>query len=93
MEFNKCSRCGNFYLSEGNVCPKCTTKDNLEFSKFKTYIDENGLNENLDAISGETGISVKNINRFLGYECFGELSQKIGNMGVEKNQKIGKINL
>ena len=93
MEFNKCSRCGNFYLSEGNVCPKCTSKDNLEFSKFKTYIDENGLNENLDIISGETGISVKNINRFLGYECFGELSNKIENINVDKNQKIGKINL
>ena len=68
MEFNKCSRCGTFYLSEGNVCPKCSTTDGFEFSTFKSYIKENGLNESLDTISGETGISVKNLNRFMGYE-------------------------
>ena len=68
MEFNRCSRCGNFYLSIDNVCPKCLAKDNLEFSTFKNYIEENGLNNSLNDISGETGISVKNLNRFLNYE-------------------------
>lgn len=67
MDFNKCSRCGNFYLSEGNVCPKCSNQDNLEFKTFQNYIQENGLPTNLDTIACETGISVKNINRFLGY--------------------------
>ena len=43
MEFKKCTRCGNFYVSEGNVCPRCTAKDNMEFSTFKTYIQENGF--------------------------------------------------
>ena len=65
MEFNKCSRCGNFYVSNDNVCPKCSAKDNLEFSTFKSYVEENGLTQNLDTISGATGITVKNINRFL----------------------------
>ncbi len=68
MEFNKCARCGSFYLSNGNVCPKCSSKEKLEFSTFKNYIEENGLNENLDIISTQTGISVKNLNRFLTYE-------------------------
>ena len=68
MEFNRCSRCGNFYLSQGNVCPKCSAKDNLELSTFKTYLQENGLNSSLENISGQTGISVKNLNRFLNYE-------------------------
>ena len=68
MEFNRCSRCGNFYLSNGNVCPKCSPKDNLEFSTFQSYVQENGLDNSLDAISGDTGISVKNLNRFIGYE-------------------------
>ena len=54
MEFNKCSRCGNFYLSNDDVCPKCQPKDTLEFETFKSYIEE-------------TGISSKNINRFLNY--------------------------
>lgn len=67
MEFKKCSRCGNFYVSDGIVCPKCTPKDNFEFSTFKSYIAENGSNQSVDAISGATGISVKNLNRFLEY--------------------------
>lgn len=67
MEFNKCSRCGNFFVSNDDVCPKCKTKDTLEFETFKTYIAENGITNNLDILSSETGISVKNINRFLDY--------------------------
>ena len=67
MEFNRCSRCGSFYVSEGNVCPKCSTKDGYEFKTFTNYIKENGLDNSLDTISGETGIAVKNLNRFLGY--------------------------
>ena len=87
MEFNKCARCGNFYLSEGNVCPNCKTKDSLEFSTFKNYVQENGLGGGVEDISGKTGISVKNINRFLGYEGFGEYSDKLGNISL-KNGKI-----
>ena len=79
MEFNKCSRCGSFYLSEGNVCPKCSTKDGFEFSTFKSYIKENGLDESLDTISSQTGISVKNLNRFMGYDEFKEYSHNLKN--------------
>ncbi len=68
MEFNRCSRCGSFYLSQDSVCPKCLAKDNLEFSTFKNYIEENGLNNSLNDISDQTGISPKNLNRFLSYE-------------------------
>ena len=75
MEFNKCSRCGNFYISNGNVCPKCSGKDNFEFSTFKTYIEENGFENSLETISGDTGISVKNLNRFLGYEGLEGISE------------------
>ena len=67
MDFNRCSRCGSFYLSQDSVCPKCLAKDNLEFSTFQSYIEENGLDNSLSEISGETGISVKNLNRFLSY--------------------------
>ena len=70
MEFNRCTRCGGFYVSQGDVCPKCITKDNLELGNFKTYVQENGLSNSLDTISGETGISVKNLNRFISYGGF-----------------------
>lgn len=68
MEFNKCSRCGNFYLSNDDICPKCRPKDTLEYKTFKSYIEENGITANLDVLSNETGISPKNINRFLNYD-------------------------
>lgn len=84
MDFNRCSRCGNFYLSEGDVCPKCSAKDNLEFSTFKNYVEENGLNDTLGNISGQTGISVKNLNRFLGYK---EISDNLGN-NIENNLNL-----
>lgn len=77
MEFKKCSRCGNFYLSEGYVCPRCSAKDNREFSTFKNYIEENGLGNNLDIVSSETGISLKNINRFLDYPNVDNLNKNI----------------
>lgn len=94
MEFNKCARCGSFYVSEGNVCPNCKTKDNLEFSTFKTYIQENGLNSNIQTISGATGISSKNISRFLGYEGFDGFSDKLGNININKiSNKTKKTNL
>lgn len=80
MEFKKCSRCGNFYVSEGFVCPKCSPKDNFEFSTFKSYIAENGLGDSLDTISNKTGISVKNLNRFMEY-----------NNGINENQKLDNI--
>ncbi len=89
MEFNRCSRCGSFYISEGNVCPKCSTKDGFEFSNFKSYVQENGLENSLDTISGETGISVKNLNRFLEYEEFKGFKNTLKN----KTKNINNINL
>ena len=65
MNFKKCTRCGTFYISENDVCAKCSCKDGLEFSTFKTYIEENGVENSLDIIAGQTGISTKNLNRFI----------------------------
>lgn len=80
MEFNKCSRCGNFYISNDEVCPKCKTKDTLEFETFKSYIEQNGINQNLDIISCETGISVKNINRFLNKASY---NNSLNNLNIK----------
>ena len=85
MEFNKCSRCGGFYISKGNVCPKCLTKDNFEFSTFKNYVQENGFEQPLDFIATQTGISTKNLNRFVEYSEFQEYKNEIlnGNLGED----------
>lgn len=67
MDLNKCNRCGAFHTNEGDVCPKCAEKDNLELSTFKSYIEENGLSS-IDTIATQTGIAQKNINRFIEYQ-------------------------
>ena len=90
MELNRCSRCGNFYVAEGNVCPKCSTKDGFEFSTFKTYIQENGLEDSLNTISNDTGISVKNLNRFLGYQEFQDYQKKLASID-ELTNTIGEL--
>ena len=79
MEFKKCERCGCFYASNDNVCYNCLTKDRYEMSKFKNFINENNLNEinSLNDISYKTGISGKNLNRFLSYEDFNDIANKI----------------
>lgn len=94
MEFNKCSRCGSFFVSQGDICPKCSVKDGFELSTFKSYLQENGFGESLDTISGQTGISVKNLNRFIGYDEFKEYRKEFsdnlkngnnGNNGITFN--------
>ena len=67
MELNKCSRCGAFHTNPSDVCPKCAGKDSLELSTFKSYIEENGFSS-IDTIATQTGISQKNVNRFIGYQ-------------------------
>lgn len=69
MELVKCSRCGNFYTNQGYVCANCLSKDNAELSQFKNFIEENGIEVNsLSQVSAQTGITEKNLNRFLNYE-------------------------
>jgi len=87
MELKKCNRCGGFYATEGNVCPKCTDKDNLELSTFKNYIERNGVSS-IDEMSVGTGISSRNINRFIdieGITCAEANENNIGNNGITLN--------
>lgn len=80
MEFNKCNRCGAFYMSEGTVCPKCSPKDALELATLKNYIEENGFSS-IDVVSAGTGISAKNLNRFLNVDEIVDLGN-IGNNNI-----------
>ena len=87
MELNKCSRCGAFHASEGDVCPKCAGKDSLELSTFKSYIEENGFSS-IDTIATQTGIAQKNVNRFMGYqgiEVSEEQTENLAGSGVVLN--------
>lgn len=87
MELNKCSRCGAFHVNSGDVCPKCTGKDSLELSTFKSYIEENGVSS-IDTIATKTGIAQKNVNRFIGYQGIDvpeEQNESLAGSGVVLN--------
>jgi len=70
MEFNKCSRCGAFYTTSNNVCPNCEPKDNCDQLKLRTFLEENALPSSIEALSTDTGISIKNLNRYLSNNDF-----------------------
>ena len=65
MELNKCKRCGAFFSTSDSVCPNCKTKDISDLSRLKGFLLENDLPSSMDVLSYETGISIKNLNRFL----------------------------
>lgn len=65
MVIKKCSRCGGFFSSEETVCKNCIPKDKAEISKLKNFFESASNNNTINDISYSTGISEKNINRFL----------------------------
>lgn len=70
MQFNKCSRCGCFFVSSGDVCPNCQPKDNFEMRKLKNFLEESDTNCSMESISYDTGISMKNLNRYFSKDSF-----------------------
>lgn len=70
MQFNKCSRCGCFYTNSGDVCPNCMPKDNFEMNKLKIFLDDADTNYSMENISYNTGISIKNLNRYFSKDNF-----------------------
>jgi len=77
MELNKCKRCGAFFATNNHVCPNCAPKDICEIAKLKDFLSENTCPDNIDILSCNTGISMKNLNRFLTEEKdFSDISSK-----------------
>lgn len=72
MEFKKCPRCGNFFHSELDVCQSCKTNESLDVQKLRNYFEENvvATGATIQDISVETGISSRNLNRYLLNEEF-----------------------
>ncbi len=64
MEFRRCARCGCFFVTDGEVCNNCAPKDRLDIFKLQNYFEENTDNS-IDNISINTGISAKNVTRYL----------------------------
>ena len=82
MNFNKCSRCGCFFMTNSTVCPNCQEKDALEMHRLENYMQENENDNgsyNFDTIMSSTGISAKNLTRFLNQEQFSDFASHIQN--------------
>lgn len=79
MEFKRCERCGSFFSSNDNVCYNCRSKEKADFLKFKTYIEENNIDNinSLNDLSTGTGLSGKTLNRFLNNEDFLDIANQI----------------
>ena len=74
MNFNKCERCGCFFVTDQNVCPKCEPKENFEMQQLKNYLSTH-TTSTVEDISTNTGISERNLDRFLKQDEFSQLMQ------------------
>ena len=83
MEINRCKRCGAFFMAANSVCPNCEIKDSSEISKLKTFLSENNCPESLETLAVNTGISEKNLNRFLEEEDFATYASTLGISNVK----------
>lgn len=76
-EFKKCKRCGSFFVSNNDVCGNCSSKDELEITKLKNYFELNSEASSLEEISNNTGITVKNLDRYMEFDEFKKISKEI----------------
>ena len=70
MEFKKCERCGCFFVSDNAICCNCEPKDTLEILTLKNYLEVNNEENTVENLSINTGISEKNLNRYLNMDGF-----------------------
>lgn len=70
MEFKRCIRCGSFFATSDEVCRCCHTKDEQDLYKLNAFMDNSGSPVTVANLSSETGISEKNINRFIENKSF-----------------------
>ena len=94
MNLNKCSRCGCFFDSSALVCPKCAEKDESEITVLKNFLSSGDFGESvsIESISLLTGVSQKNVNRFLENK---DVYTTLTNLGLNSsiNDFSGNLNI
>ncbi len=65
MEFKKCVRCGCFFMSNDDVCCNCSSKDSFDIQKLNNFIDSDNSFNSIQELSSNTGVTIKNISRFI----------------------------
>lgn len=65
MEFKRCCRCGNFFVSnENDICDNCTIKDRNDIAKLNSILNSSSITSAYE-LSINSGIKLDNINRFI----------------------------
>ena len=85
MELKRCARCGSFFTSESEVCQICNKKDSADVLKLKNFLEETEDVVNKEELAIHTGISIKNLNRYLNLEEFSDINFE--NISEFKNKK------
>ena len=65
MEFKRCARCGCFFESSNSVCCNCEAKDKQDIYALNNYLLDFPSVSSIDNLSYNTGVSTKNISRFI----------------------------
>lgn len=87
MKFNKCVRCGSFFASDNNVCPNCQSKDEIDKLSLKNYIANHDMPDNAEQLALKSGVSLKNINRYLQSSDFSDIKNSF-NSAYDSNNNI-----
>lgn len=65
MEFKRCMRCGNFFVSNNNICANCEEKDKNDIAKLNNILEESPNINSIQELSINSGINPSNITRFI----------------------------
>ena len=83
MNFNKCLRCGCFFSSEDQICPNCQAKDEVDKKSLRNYLANNDVPESAESLAFQSGIDIKNINRFMQTQEFSLLKDSFSNINIK----------
>ncbi len=65
MDFKRCNRCGNFFMTENDICYDCSIKDNADIAKLNSILSNNTGINSVNELSANSGVNPTNINRFI----------------------------
>lgn len=65
MDFKKCNRCGNFFISDSDICYECSVKDKADIAKLNNILITNSGINSVNELSANSGINPNNINRYI----------------------------
>lgn len=95
MEIKRCARCGGFFETVNEVCNGCVAKDNKDVGKLKNFLDGYSYGAKpltKEELSFGTGITIKNLNRYLATQEFSEVyipeASGIESIEDEKKAKV-----